>query len=356
MPLPVGRPATVCRAENPLPHMCYSFFVAVLATALTGLGAENASGSGPSPAAVDHPVKEADLTTVRLTPEAEARLGIKVAAVERRTVVVTQLFPGEVVLPLSGSESSVLSPLVRGSLDDLLRLADSQADADGRVQQAEITRRLAEITLARAEKVLAAEAGSERAVDEARAQLEMAEAALRIARTRRELLGAPIQSSVGAKERWWIRVPVFAGVVSRLEVAAPAVVSRLSADDRTPRAAALPVAGPPTADVSAATVDLFYELEGGWERMRPGERLNVRVPLRGAAERLVAPWTAVLHDTQGGQWLYEKTGPGTFVRRRVGVERVVDGVAVLARGPLPPAEVVTDGAAELFGTEFGAGK
>jgi hypothetical protein len=46
----------------------------------------------------------------------------------------------------------------------------------------------------------------------------------------------------------------------------------------------------------------------------------------------------------------------TFVRRRVEVVRVADGRAVLSFGPKVGTPVVTGGAAELFGTEFGAGK
>ena len=38
------------------------------------------------------------------------------------------------------------------------------------------------------------------------------------------------------------------------------------------------------------------------------------------------------------------------------VTDLVDAYAVLAQGPAPGTRVVTDGAAELFGTEFGAGK
>jgi hypothetical protein len=38
------------------------------------------------------------------------------------------------------------------------------------------------------------------------------------------------------------------------------------------------------------------------------------------------------------------------------VRHIVAGLAVLGRGLAAGAEVVTAGAAELFGTEFGAGK
>ena len=73
-------------------------------------------------------------------------------------------------------------------------------------------------------------------------------------------------------------------------------------------------------------------------------------------ESLVVPFNAVLHDIHGGQWVYEAIAPHTYTRRRVQVTRLVGDVAALASGPAVGAKIVTDGAAELFGTEFMTGK
>ncbi len=43
-------------------------------------------------------------------------------------------------------------------------------------------------------------------------------------------------------------------------------------------------------------------------------------------------------------------------RQRVVVTDITGSLAVLSQGPAAGARVVTDGAAELFGVEFGAGK
>ena len=45
-----------------------------------------------------------------------------------------------------------------------------------------------------------------------------------------------------------------------------------------------------------------------------------------------------------------------YARERVVVADITGANAVLALGPAVGARVVTDGAAELFGVEFGAGK
>jgi len=158
---------------------------------------------------------------------------------------------------------------------------------------------------------------------------------------------------------------------------------------------ARPIAAPPSANPSAATVDLFYEIANASGALRPGQSVSAALPLRAEAESLVVPWSAVVHDIHGGTWVYEALGARAYARRRVQVRHVVAGhvggdpqtpgpaghvggdpqtpgpaghvggdpqtpgpagTAVLASGPKPGAAVVTEGAAELFGAEFGTGK
>jgi hypothetical protein len=268
----------------------------------------------------------------------------------------TQLLPGEIVLPLSpAGNNAAASPLVGGTLDERLKLADQQAEADGRIEQARVQVEAARITLERAKAVLKAEAGSVRAVDDATAQVKLAEAALATATQKRALLGMPVEQAL-TSARFWARVAVYGGQLEELDFDAPASVSTLAGGDRAPSVPAKAVTGPQTANAAAATVDVFYELSGTLPGLRPGARVAVTVPLKFSSECLVVPWAAVLHDIHGGQWVYENTAPQTFVRRRVQVERVVGTDAVLASGPAIGTKVVTDGAAELFGTEFGIGK
>ena len=80
------------------------------------------------------------------------------------------------------------------------------------------------------------------------------------------------------------------------------------------------------------------------------------MPMKGESESLIVPSASVLRDINGGAWVYEAMGKHAFARRRVVVDRVEGAVAVLAMGPKPGTNVVTDGAAELFGTEFAGGK
>ena len=122
----------------------------------------------------------------------------------------------------------------------------------------------------------------------------------------------------------------------------------------------MPVNAPPTANADAMTADLYFELASQvlkkGELLRPGQRLSATLALRGTAESLVVPWSAVLHDASGGTWVYENIAPQVYTRRRVEVTSLIKSLAVLSRGPAIGAKIVAAGAAELFGTEFGAGK
>ncbi len=296
--------------------------------------------------------KETDLTTITLKPEAEQRLRLQTVPLVRRLVPVARSFAGEVVLSL-GTDAAGTAPVMGGTLDELLRVADLQAVADGRVAAARVQAEAATLALERAQKVLQAEAGSVRSVDEARTALALAQAALNTAQAQRALLGSPVGRSA-APRRAWVRAAIYSGEAALLDAGAPAAVRPLTSATASHRA--MPVRGPLTANAATATMDWFYELPEGLE-WRPGERVAVEIPtVAGQVESLVVPFAAVLHDIHGGQWVYEALAGHTYTRRRVQVARLVGGDAVLASGPAVGAKIVTDGAAELFGTEFMTGK
>ena len=309
----------------------------------------NAAPTASAPATIS---KEADLVVVTLTAEAEQHLRLKVVPVEKRAVPAARLFAGEVVFPL-GAKGGSLAPVVSGDLNQLLLLADQQAAAEGRILQAQVRVDVAKIAFERAKVILEAEAGSVRVVDESRAALGSAEADLSVAKAQRALLGEAIGPNATPR-RTWIRVPVYSGESARLDTKADVSVTPIGSDAK--RIPAKPVTGPPTANGLANTIDWYYELPTA-TALRPGLRVSVEIPITdSSAESLVVPFAAVLHDIHGGQWVYEQTSEHHYTRRRVSVKRLSGGDAVLASGPAPGSKIVTDGATELFGTEFMTGK
>lgn len=217
-----------------------------LAVATLVVGCEP-SGSEPAPAAakVDNPVKEAALTTVTLTPEAEARLGVVLAAVEKRRVPRARELGGQAVVP-TGSSVIVSAPL-SGALaasaelprpgatveegrvlftlspvssermklaEGQVSLATSRANAEAEVARAKVELDSAKTTLDRAEKLAASEVGSASARDDAAAQVRLAEASLVAADARRSAL-AGIAGDARATSQIELRAPI-GGTLHRL--------------------------------------------------------------------------------------------------------------------------------------------
>lgn len=387
------------------------------------------------PAKIEGAVKETDLTIITLTAEAEKRLGVTLTAVEMRVVVQTRLYGGEIIIPpgrsviisaplagrvlapesnaeimpgravkkgdsifrlwpvlSSGTEALAASDrfaLMRAQLD----LSTAAVVAEGQVAQAQVRVDVAAVRLSRAQELQDKNAGSVRALDDAKAELDDARAALSAAQKRLELVrsstlvpemesvptlsldapfdgliqhvfvtadqvvtaGSPLFEVVDADPAW-VRVPVFVGEIASLANAGEAQIGSLAAPPGSPTRTARRAVGPLSADAKAATVDLFFELsnaDGDWQ---PGQRVGVTLQLGKAIARPVVPWSSILHDIQGGTWVYDNTKPHVFVRRRVEVERVDGDLAILRRGVTNGVNIVTLGAAELYGTEFGVGK
>ena len=382
----------------------------LLPALLAACGPNAAPPAASAPAAkVTGAVPEAALATLTLTDAATTRLGIETAQVERRRIATTRSLGGE-VLPAGGAQLTVTAPVAgRLSADappplvgapvasgalvlTLVPLAPAERDvrveAERVVAEAVGRQEMAAKRAQRARLLAQDGAGSLRASEEAAADLAVADAALAAARERLALAaqgvsasgairltspragvlralyanagqtvaaGAPLFDIVGL-DTVWLRVPVFAGDLDAIDRRAPVEVVSLGATAAAGGRTATPIAAPPTADLATAGVDLFYRLANADASLRPGQRVSVRVPLTAGAEHLVVPRGAVLFDALGGTWVYEARAGGVFVRQRVTLIDTIGETAVLGQGPAPGTRVVTTGAAELFGTEFGVGK
>jgi RND family efflux transporter MFP subunit len=370
------------------------------------------SGAGPekvvheTPATVEHPRTEAELSTVKLTPEAVKRLGIETVTVMTQSAGSTRTLGGEILVPEGGA--IVITAPVAGTLsgaaaprpgtrvrrgDRLMTIAplipaerDQRIEAQRAVTAAEAEELAARQRLQRLEQLLKDGAASVRSVEEARAQHQITSAALTAARER--LAGAS-KNPVGAQgelvvsapfdgvvqgvsavpgqtvaasgpllelaqmDTLWVRVPIYAGDVGEIGESPRVTVRKLGAT-ASPMAATR-VTAPLKGDPSTASVDLYYALPGAAGTLRPGERVLVELPLTTTEKGLVVPDTAVLYDIHGATWVYEDMGGHAYVRRRIEVARHAGENAVISRGLSEGAKVVTAGTAELFGTEFGAG-
>lgn len=384
--------------------------ISMLCLAIVGCGGDAPPAqSAAKPATVTAPVKEAQLTTVTLSEDAERRLAIKMETVAQRAVPRTRTIGGEIMAP-SGTALAITAPVAgtlqataavptaglpvaRGqTLFRLVPIQPSERDATVDAQQAVDTttarREAAVLKVQRAERLVKDGSVSRRALEEAQAELAVAEADLKAARERVALatrsgtssggvlIAAPEAATVqnvhvragqtvaaGTQlidlvrlATVWVRVPVYAGEARAIDTNAPADVQPLGESTDAPGVTAQPIAAPPSANASTAGVDLYYSLANPNNRFRPGERVAVRLARRESETGLVVPKAALLHDAYGGTWVYVVREPRVYVRQRVVVADITGSLAVLSQGPAAGARVVTDGAAELFGVEFGAGK
>src|SRR5262249_38253014 len=71
--------------------------------------------------------------------------------------------------------------------------------------------------------------------------------------------------------------------------------------------------------------------------------------------RKVVPYSALLYDVSGKSWMYANPTPLTYVRASIKVEYIEGKLVVLTAGPPAGTTIVTVGAPELYGTEFGVG-
>ncbi len=389
-----------------------------------------AAAKPASPASVAKLPTEADLVAVTLQPEAETRLGIALATIERRAVGRSLTMGGDVVVPpgrssivsapqtgtlypapggpiaspglavkkgqpiftlhpILSADRSVLNPVERvrfeadkavaaGQLDAARPRFEAEKDAFERTEKLARDRIVPPSNLEDAKnRYLGAKAALDAAEktwaiyskamgDGAEDAGKLAPLAL-VAPADGTLINVNVQSGqqvtaggvlfeVASLDPVNVKVPVFVGEEATIAADRDAAVGGLSDAPGLPTKLARPVHTTPSANALTTTIDLYYEVENHDGKLRPGQKVGITLPLRGDAEALVVPAAAILRDINGGAWVYQAMGKHVFARRRVIVDHVLGPDAVLAMGPKVGTKVVTDGAAELFGTEFGGGK
>lgn len=83
-------------------------------------------------------------------------------------------------------------------------------------------------------------------------------------------------------------------------------------------------------------------------------RLDIEAaPVLDTGSATVIPYAAVYYTANGDTWTYTNPEPLTFVRVPIVVDRIRGDRVFLSEGPPSGMEVVTQGSAELYGTETG---
>jgi hypothetical protein len=167
-----------------------------------------------------------------------------------------------------------------------------------------------------------------------------------------EIVPPPAETvaDVGA---YWVRVPLNDSDLQKVDRSQPAHV--LAGDDVDAAIMATPVEAPP-AGASETKGDLYYVIKSPEQKLVPGQRVRVETPLAGSGGlRKVIPHSSLIYGAHGESWVYTSPEPLTYVRHPVVVDYVEGDLAVLSDGPPAGTEVVSVGAAEVYGTEFEVG-
>jgi len=388
-------------------RMFFAVLLVVMATGCSQAPKPAASGT-PPPATVQNRVKESDLTRITLTEAAEKRLGIELAdirtvstsrsttvigdvvAIPGRSITVSAPAPGLIskfrfdLVPgmqiQAGRELFELTPQVAPQRDLKLTLQADLKQTKARLDNAGLQAN-------RARQLLRDMAGSQRNVDAAEQELAQAKAAFEAATERvKRLAAAPLDADVNISvtapangilrqllvapgqivnsgaplfeladfSKVWLRVPVYAAELRELETAGVAAIRDVDGTGATWRGRR--VSAPPTADPLAATADIYYEIDNPGNTLRPGQRLEASLARRSSISNAISvPKSAILYDVHGGAWVYVAEGDRRYRRQRIEVYRANGQNTLVSRGVAENMRIVSAGAAELFGTEFGAG-
>jgi hypothetical protein len=142
-----------------------------------------------------------------------------------------------------------------------------------------------------------------------------------------------------------------------LQLDAPASILALERSSTTPRFQAQPSKTASSYGLSGPFGTTFYDMSNKDAAFVPQQLVFVELPLSGSGEtRKIIPYSAVLYDPSGKTWVYTNPTELDFVRQPIQIETIAGEDVILGDGPPTGTPVVTVGAAELYGTEFGVGK
>jgi hypothetical protein len=164
----------------------------------------------------------------------------------------------------------------------------------------------------------------------------------------------PPAATVADAGDFWVRVPLNESDLQKVDRSQSALV--VAGDDVDAAIMATPVEAPAAGAAQQSTGALYYVIESPGRELTPGQRVRVETPLAGSRGlRKVVPHSSLIYGAHGETWVYTSPERLTYVRHPVVVDYVEDDLAVLSDGPPAGTEVVSVGAAEVYGTEFEVG-
>jgi len=118
---------------------------------------------------------------------------------------------------------------------------------------------------------------------------------------------------------------------------------------------------PPKSKAAAPAAASAVAVPGGVKRITLTDlevkRLGIAyAEVTKTGNMLTVPYNTLLYDTSGGEWAFSNPEPNIYTRTRLKVVAIEGDKVFLQEGPPMGTKLVTYGAAELYGIEFGVGK
>jgi len=319
-----------------------AFILIANALALTGF----ADIAGPSK--VSNPVAEAALNTIRISPEGEKSLRLKLARVTAENVVIESLYPAK-ILPYVGSAGELVISDETFTPTSKHAITQKQIAADEKIAVQKAKLEEAKKSLARAEKLAGEKISSQREVEQQQALVATAQASLDAAIKERRFLG--IDSDTFAAV-----VKIYANDISNIDTQADVRIVDPNGAAKNIDLVAIPSGVKSYSEGSV--VNLIYKLQtqGIPKNVSAGQSAGALVKTKDSGRFLCVPGNSIIADIYGNDYVYVKVAENTYARKRVEVKQRLGNKAVISKGLKGDEEVITDGAAEVFGAEFGFGK
>ena len=151
----------------------------------------------------------------------------------------------------------------------------------------------------------------------------------------------------------WVRLMLSQEEWDRVAQEKPARILPLATRDKLAKEIfATPSNNPPIEDLKRTMLSLFYVVPDGDHGLNVNDRMRVELQLAGSnKKRKIMPYSSLYYDGKGGAWVYVQKKPLVYERQPVEVERIVGEQVVLIDGPPVGTDVVTVGAALLYGAE-----
>ena len=155
-------------------------------------------------------------------------------------------------------------------------------------------------------------------------------------------------------QEMWVRVTLTEDELQSVDLGQPGLVPlALDGEEAIALTLEASVGASAVGESDVRRQTLFYAGDGT-SRLILGSSVLIELQVADT-QRLIVPYSSVIYDPQARTWVYTNPAPLVFTRHPVVIAYIDGDQAFLSAGPPSGTQVVSAGAAELWGFESGIG-